>query len=471
MAAAAADALLGDAFDAAMGDSAAGAPPQLPAPGTPALLGLPYDCRYMVFEYLRGTEVATLSMACRGLREATSDPRLWRDLYTREFQPTLIGLVRKHSLRLVRTPSGAETDHKGLFASRVRAIVRDRLAHIAARRSRRQEYEMAKKRRCGRRFLDFWQVSLVVPTPFICMLVCAVNLRSYLADASADATSLYGVFAPLLVMVFVTCVAFALGLATAAHRHDDNSAFSRIYQNDDLPYFATLLLRSILGSRPTAFAHICVLFGLFVLQVVLAISRASGDFDASWGLVLLPTWLILPCWCCAPLTGWEGIRHQPKPFLSLSCVALCPLVAFFIMLAIWADGTDIPLAGVFTPFWVIDLAGLCGSVWLVREMRRMFVAQGVGEMLRGPGLALTLLCAFLAPLIAFEIMASVADSESGDEAGMTAADAMVPLIVEVAFMVIASLVACAVMHAKAPRLEELPRLDNVADLHHGDGIV
>lgn len=423
---AASGSVIGDAAQTAVTVAAAAAP-AADVTEAPNLLNLHDDVRRDVLSFLSGQELATTAMTCSQLQSACDDHHLWRTVYWNDFQPS-------DDREQMHAQTG---DAKALYKSRLvewRRRIEEQRRRLAEQARRMLLRGRQRRLRCC---LDTWHIWGIFGLPVLAILI-TVGLVSEILDGERDATFAEA-FSPVLLAASVAAVAFVLACVARKRDPIGTDETHLWHGSQSRRHVAGLVLREV-GDDPVPMAH-CTCMGVSAFLIpVFVVMKLDGVIDWNWGLVMLPLWLAVLLYTCAPCFKWAFRQDRDSTIIwMISVVALvAPLIATAITLVVKLDGADIALHDAFIPLWILDglatlvgCVGYCGGcIHALRRGRRNDCREMTCAMFVGLIVA--------TPIIVFEALLAVKDA--GGMADTTWSSVTVPLII---FLLYGALGLCA----------------------------
>ncbi len=155
-----------------------------------------------------------------------------------------------------------------------------------------------------------------------------------------------------------------------------------------------------------------------------------------WTVTMIPCFLVLLFWTCAPVFGWV-FRHHTGEFYVANLFLLLPTVIVVILLAIKLDGVHISIVNVFMPYWIVDgfillvgTATTCTAAYRERQQDTSLF-RSIGPFCATYSMG----CLLLAPLVVFCMLLSIREYDDT----LSIAAIFSPLIF---WFVTASLISC-----------------------------
>lgn len=296
--------------------------------------------------------------------------------------------------------------------------VGDARKRVADARQLTEDVGASRKRYCARAALDVVQYGCGITIfPFVYIVAWLVLMLQRLTrDEGEPRPSWDEVWLPIVLAVIHPVVFMGIGLVTECCTRAASSpsaACARVADADKSNFAAFGRHVADKSCRKTAATKRCgrslfllVMWVLTLAQPLLIASRLSERLTSSWGVILIPTWLICILGFCLPATRCCG--GETGGFLSMWGGSLCYILPALAVTTAILNGANINIKFALVPIWVflaflaMSLIGVC-----LAGCMRLICNGGAGERREAYASLAggTVACLVLAGTLAGEIIA------------------------------------------------------------------
>jgi len=365
--------------------------------------------------------------------------------------------IMRHNLRHSNhsQPRSVQSPSRALYLEKLREL-NHRIQRLKVEKlAEEDQRQRGKKSILLQSFLDCTQVRILIPLPLL-SLVTSIILFGLYADGLN--ISIWTCSAPLLFYFLYLGFCIIIHMVVYSRQSDAQSIWHGLWTNVRGPL--RLVFTDLLGG--SYYLTLLAIFAALVCSVqvwLVALKLSSQNHLESeqeqqqqqqhvdngvpgsiskflpWPLVFLPIWCLLALYCLAPLTR---CITEPSTFFIGLVTFWIPFFIFFVCLSIKLDGqerhkmvgSNIRLALIFMPFWLIEGAILITSL--------LFLLFGIYRLRRGLlerldehiGIFLTLWCLII-PFVIFQALLSAKDD--GSSISIKAIQTVVPILIIIGF--------------------------------------
>lgn len=221
-------------------------------------------------------------------------------------------------------------------------------------------------------FLDIYLVRLFGPLFFIGLFT---TLLLYALRGDGHHISSWACMSPILYCVLHFIFAIFLTWLVHRHRHSTSQSVRNLWTNISSPF------KELLDSDSDSVRHtlkliapvVVVLLQLLLLATKLSYSIQGGteDSDLSWGVVFLPSWVLLFLYLCLPFSGLITDDNSVVPYILGLLLAWIPFFVIMICITVKLEALEnnnnheeagMKLELVFIPLWAMESVVVLGSL-------------------------------------------------------------------------------------------------------------
>lgn len=310
-----------------------------------------------VFFYLHSMEITRLSLTCKFFQHLCNQPTIWEHMLVRDFYP-----FPDRPRRLIGDPRRAYLQRYQEYRHR---IIRSK-DEISQLENEARRAVLASK---AEQWLDLTQLRLCAP---ILLSSAFLTITLYCQKVDGLDIPLWSCAVPLAFSFLYILGSFYLIYVVQGREYDRHSIFKGMWPSLRGPLVS--FYQTALESSPNAlFLSGCVVALLFIQLgcLVVKLSLYLPDkfrHDFSWGLVFLPSWILL----AASIAAHFIFEHHIDVGLLITCFLFIwiPLAVLLICLTVKLDYHNdgpgaIRLTYILIPFFFIEAAVLLWSLVLL----------------------------------------------------------------------------------------------------------